>query len=38
MRADLSLEFIFKGKDAEAGQLQFYDASQALVGLDELLA
>lgn len=38
MKPDLSLEFIFKGKDADEGRLSFYDAAQALVGFERTVA
>lgn len=38
MPADLTLEFVFKGNDAQAGRLQFYDGSQALVGFERVVS
>lgn len=38
MRVDYSLDFVFKGAEADGGRLQFYDASQALVGLERVVS
>lgn len=38
MAASLTLELVFRGSDAQGGRLQFYDASQALVGFERVVS
>jgi len=37
VRSSLKLEIVFKGSLADDGQLQFYDASQALAGFERVI-